>query len=146
VKVRIWIDGTTGTEPYVRRSELSVAQEWQACAVRASDLPPGGLDSARLRFELLTPGSLWIDDVHIAGATTAKSVRLNAQHTLLAALQAYREQRYADFARLAGSHWIRESGTAVIARLARSNNPQSTGATQSAAGRATALPSESKLR
>ena len=70
-------------------------------------MPAGGLDSARLRFELLTPGTLWIDDFHIPGETTSKSARLNAQRTLLAALQAYREQRYADFARLAGSHWIR---------------------------------------
>ena len=72
-------------------------------------MPAGGLDSARLRFELMTPGILWIDDLHIRGETASKSARLNAQHTLLAALQAYREQRYADFARLAGSHWIRQS-------------------------------------
>ena len=57
----------------------------------------------------MTPGILWIDDLHIRGETASRSARLNAQRTLLAALQAYREQRYADFARLAGSHWIRQS-------------------------------------
>ena len=96
--------------------------------MRASDMPAGGLDSARLRFELLTPGILWIDDLHVPGETTSRSARLNAQRTLLAALQAYREQRYADFARLAGSHWIRESSTAATARLARTNDQPPAGA------------------
>jgi len=145
-KVRIWIEGNSGGQPYVRRSELSVSTEWQTRAVRASDLPAAGLDSARLRFELLTPGTLWIDELHIPGETTSKSARLNAQHTLLAALQAYREQRYADFARLAGSHWIRESNTVATARLARSSDPPPSGATHSSNAGATALPSESKLR
>jgi hypothetical protein len=145
-KVRIWIEGSSGSNSYVRRSEISVSTEWQAYAVRASDLPIGGLDSARLRFELLTPGSVWLDELHIPGAATSKSARLNAQHTLLAALQAYREQRYADFARLADSHWIRESNTTAVARLARSNERPSSEATQSPAARATALPSDSKLR
>jgi len=146
VKVRIWIEGESAGQPYVRRTELSVSTEWQARAVRASDIPPGGLDSARLRFELLTPGSLWIDELHIPGETTAKSARLNAQHTLLAALQAYREQRYADFARLAGSHWIRESSTAAAARLAGTNDLMPAGATRSTNAGASALPSERKLR
>jgi len=145
-KVRIWIEGESAGQPYVRRTELSVSTEWQARAVRASDLPAGGLESARLRFELLTPGSLWIDELHIPGETTSKSARLNAQHTLLAALQAYREQRYADFARLAGSHWIRESSTAATARLARTNDLPPAGATRSTNAGASALPSERKLR
>ncbi len=70
----------------------------------------------------MTPGILWIDDFHIRGETTSRSARLNAQRTLLAALQAYREQRYADFARLAGSHWIRESAMTTSGRLARTND------------------------
>ena len=87
--------------------------------MRASDVPAGGLDSARLRFELLAPGSLWIDDLHVPNETTSRSGLLNARRTLLAAIQAYREERYAEFARLAGSHWIRESSAAATTRLAR---------------------------
>ena len=45
----------------------------------------------------------------------------------LAALQAYREQRYADFARLAGSHWIRQSSTPAGGRLARTNDAPAEG-------------------
>jgi hypothetical protein len=126
-RVRVWIEGESGGKPYVRRTELDVSTTWESRTVRASDIPARGLDSARLRFELMTPGVLWIDDLHIRGETTSRSARINAQRSLLAALQAYREQRYADFARLAGSHWIRQSATSVSGRLARTNEPPSEG-------------------
>jgi hypothetical protein len=132
--VRVWIEGEAGGRPYVRRSELVVPGTWESRAVRASDLPPGGLDSARLRFELLTPGTLWLDDLKVGDDGAGKSIRLNAQRTMLAALQAYRERRYADFARLAGSHWVKQS-SGLTARLARSNDRPPN-----------ALPSDRKLR
>jgi hypothetical protein len=95
----------------------------------------------------LTPGVLWIDDLHIPSETTSKSARLNTQRTLLAALQAYREERYADFARLAGSHWVRESTTAGSARLARITElPLKPGAARSSDADPSALPPERKLR
>ena len=96
---------------------------------RASDIPASGLDTARIRFEMMTPGVLWIDDLRIGSEAPSKSARLNARITLLAALQAYREQRFADFARLAESHWIRQSNTAPNNRLARANDlPSKVGA------------------
>jgi hypothetical protein len=127
-KVRVWIEGESAGKPYVRRTELDVSTVWESRTFRASDIPAGGLDRARLRFELMTSGILWIDDLHIRGETNSRSVRINAQRTLLAALQAYREQRYADFARLAGSHWIQQSTTAGSGRLARSDDPPPEGA------------------
>ena len=121
--VRVWIEGESGGQPYVRRTELNVSSEWEARVVRATDLPAAGLEKARLRFELMTPGMLWIDDLHVRAESTSRSARLNAQITLLAALQAYREQRFGDFARLAESHWIRQSNPTPAARLARANRP-----------------------
>jgi hypothetical protein len=149
-KVRLWIDGEAGGQPYIRRTELSVSTGWEPRVVRASDVPAGGLDSARLRFELLSPGTLWIDDIRILSSDPAsRSGRLHAQRTLLAALQAYREQRYADFARLAGSHWIRQSNTLATGRLARATDGSpragSTG-TRSTDAEPSALPPDRKLR
>jgi hypothetical protein len=118
-RVRLWIQGETGGEPYLRRSEFSVASDWDGRAVRASDLPAGGLDSARLRFEMMTPGTLWIDDVKVVGEAPPKAVRLNAQRTLLAALQAYRTQHYAEFARLSSSHWTRHPSILAASRTGR---------------------------
>ena len=71
---------------------MTVSTAWEGRAVRASDVPAGGLDSARLRFELLSPGNLWIDDLHIPNETTSRSGLLNARRTLLEAIQAYREE------------------------------------------------------
>ena len=106
-KLRLWIEGEAAGRPFIRRSELTIKPDWTPLAVRASEVPPGGLDSARLRFELLTPGSLWIDDLAVSGDLLSEPERLNVRRALLAALQAYREKRYADFARLATSHWAR---------------------------------------
>jgi hypothetical protein len=106
-KLRLWIEGEAAGRPFLRRSELTIQPEWSPLAVRASGVPPGGLDGARLRFELLTAGSLWVDDLAIAGEAASEPERLNARRALLAALQAFRERRYADFARLAASHWAR---------------------------------------
>ncbi len=124
-KVRVWIEGESGGKPYVRRTEMTVSTEWEGRAVRASDVPAGGLEKARLRFELLAPGSLWVDDLHLPSEATSKSGLLNARRTLLEAVQAYREERYAEFARLAGSHWIQESSAAATTRLAHA--PEGTG-------------------
>ncbi len=124
-KVRVWIEGASGGKPYVRRTEMTVSTDWEGRAVRASDVPAGGLDSARLRFELLSAGNLWIDDLHVPNETTSRSGLLNARRTLLEAIQAYREERYAEFARLASSHWIRESSAAATTRLARATERNS---------------------
>jgi hypothetical protein len=118
-KVRVWIEGESAGKPYVRRTEMTVTTAWEGRAVRASDVPAGGLEKARLRFELMSPGNLWIDDLRVPSETTSRSGLVNARRTLLEAIQAYREARYAEFARLASSHWIQESSAAATTRLAR---------------------------
>jgi hypothetical protein len=118
--VRVWIEGEAGGQSFLRHSEFKVSTAWEGRLVRASDLPAGGLDSARLRFEMMAPGTLWIDDLRVVGEAAPKAVRLNAQRTLLAALQAYRAQRYAEFARLASSHWARHPS---ILAATRPNRP-----------------------
>ncbi len=122
--MRIWIEGETAAQPgapshpIVRRADLTVPADWSSIAVRAAEIPPGGLIAARLRFELLGAGRLWIDDLALNPTSTpapapaadpilSETERLNARRALVAALIAYRDNRYADFARLAASHWAR---------------------------------------
>jgi hypothetical protein len=143
-KVRVWIEGEGGGRSFIRRTEVSISPDWQARAVRTSDIPAGGLDWARVRFELPVAGTLWVDDLKVVGEGSSKSARLNAQRTLLAALQAYREERYSDFTRLAGSHWIRDSSFSA-SRLAGVPAPES-GADRSAGAPASALPPERARR
>jgi hypothetical protein len=146
-QVRLWIEGEVGGLPYLRRSEFKVSSAWELRAVRAVDLPAGGLDSARLRFEMLTPGTLWIDDVHVVGEVAPKAVRLNAQRTLLAALQAYRTQRYGEFARLAGSHWARHPGILAVSREKRpAELSETSGSSRSGPAAASALSPDRRVR
>lgn len=141
-RVRVWIEGESAGKPYQRVSELSVPAGWAERAVRASDVPAAGLDPVRLRFELLTPGSLWVDDLSVTGEALSGPERRNALVALLAASQAFREKRYADFARLAGSHWVRPPGSA-------DGGPEGPAADRSAlirTGDASALPPGRRLR
>ena len=110
-KVRVRIDGLAAGRPYARQLELPTPSrgDWAESIIKASQLPDGGLESARLRFELIGPGRLWIDDVSVVGDALSESERLNARRDLTAALSAYREKRYADFARLGSSHWARHA-------------------------------------
>lgn len=133
-RLRLWIEGEAGGQPFLRRTELTIQPEWGAQAVRASSLPAGGLESARLRFELLSPGTVWVDEVNVAGELLTDTERAYARRALVAAIVAHRENRYADFARLAGSHWARRPAAlwgdpAAVAR-----------------GGANALPSDRRLR
>jgi hypothetical protein len=119
-KVRVRIDGLAAGRPYARQLELPTPSrgEWAESIIRASQLPDGGLESARLRFDLLGPGRLWVDDVSVVGDALSESERLNARRDLTAALSAYREKRYADFARLGGSHWARYASMGQAAAIA----------------------------
>jgi hypothetical protein len=147
--VRVWIEGQSGNEPYIRRSELTVSTSWDRRAVRASDFPAAGLDSARLRFEMMTPGVLWIDDVRIKSDAASPSERQNAQGALLAALQAYREERYSDFARLARSHWVRQavgSGAAGLSLVPDLQAKAASSPPRPGDAAASALPPDRKLR
>ena len=74
------------------------------------------LHSALKRLDRLAPGE------PTGPSLAGESERLNARRDLTAALSAYRERRYADFARLGGSHWSRNaaSGTATAVAGERS--------------------------
>ena len=105
--VRVYFEGESAGSPFRRHAEVAAGSEWSEIRLQAADLPTGGLDQVRLRFERSTPGPLWLDDVAVSGDGPSETAR-RAQMILTAALQAYREKRYADFARLAGSHWARK--------------------------------------
>jgi hypothetical protein len=144
-RVRVWIEAESAGQPFVRRSELSVPKEWTAMAVRTTEIPPAGLTAARLRFELLSPGRLWVDDLSLAGEALSETERINAQRALVAALQAYRERRYADFARLASSHWARLP--AIVGAAAGEGRAfDRTGPGMIRTGGTTALPPDRRLR
>jgi hypothetical protein len=104
--VRVWVEGEAAGQPIVRRAEVAVPNVWAEQRIRVSNLPGAGLERMSLRFELVEPGRLWVDDLTVSGQRPSEPT-LRAQRTLVAALQKFRERRYADFARLASSYWSR---------------------------------------
>ncbi|MDB5352647.1 MAG: hypothetical protein JWN86_3894 [Planctomycetota bacterium] len=138
--VRVWIEGDASGKPFSRHADAAAGTEWAEIRLQVVELPPGGLDRIRLRIERKTPGPLWLDDVAVSGDGPSESVR-RAHLVLTGAQQAYREKRYADFARLAGSHWAREVEPDLEAQSPeRPPSPIRTGST------ATDLPSGRRLR
>jgi hypothetical protein len=115
--VRVRIEGELRGHPIVRLANLTAHRDWVEAAILVGDLPAEGLDRARIRFEMGVPGRLWIDDLSLAGPGPSDVERQHARSTLTAALQAYGEGRYADFARLAASHWVRREGTDLVGRF-----------------------------
>jgi hypothetical protein len=123
-KVRVWIEGESGGRPLVRRADVPAGTDWAERAIRVPDLPADGLETVRLRFEWLgpAPASLWLDDVSVQGQGPSES-GLRAQQVLAEALQAYRRKRYADFARLLGSHRARGAAPDAVRTGASTDLP-----------------------
>ena len=117
-RVRVRVDGQGGGLDYARQLDVPARGDWAETVVRAGQLPEGGLDSARLRFELLGPGRLWVDDISVVGEALSESEKLYARRDLMAARAAYRDKKYADFARLAGSHWARYVSSGPVPAVA----------------------------
>jgi hypothetical protein len=143
-RVRLWIEGQIAGRPFIRQLEFAPTTEWSATAARVSGIPETGFESARLRFEMLTPGRIWLDDLTVSGPALTEAEKLNARRDLMAALSAYRDHRYADFARLAGSHWTRHvaSEPAATGRLAGDRS----GIIRTGVSEPTALPTNRTLR
>lgn len=111
VPVRIWIEGQAAGKSVARRAEVTPKADWTEQRLRVPGLPEAGLDRLRLRFELGAAGRLWIDDLAVIG-TRLSEPDARAKTILLKAKQAYREDRIADFARLANSPWARPAAAA----------------------------------
>jgi hypothetical protein len=107
-KVRVRIEGEAAGRPVVRQVEVPVGAEWARREVRVPNLPAGGLDRLSLRFEWLGPatGTLWVDDVNVAGQGPSESGR-RVKLILTDALAAFTQGQYAQFARLTASHHAR---------------------------------------
>jgi hypothetical protein len=114
-RVRVWIDGVASGQPLPpRRAELPGRLEWTPVTIPLADLPADGLDRARLRFELLAAGRLWVDDLSLTGQGPSEPER-RARRVLVAAIAAYNDGRFADFARLANSRLARRGAPPAAA-------------------------------
>ncbi len=138
-RVRIRIETVPGALNPVQLSTVLRGNDhraWTRVTRKVPGLPTDGDSRIQLRFELIDPGRLWIDDLSMTGPGLAQ-----ARSSLNAALQAFDEQRYADFARLASTHWVRQLGGLPV--LSAEVHPRSPIQTREAS---TGLPGRSRLR
>lgn len=105
--VRIWLEGESDGKPVVRSVEVRATSRWTPVNIPVANLPEAGVDRVRLRLELLAPGRLWADDVTLTSTGLSRPEVLTTRRAIFSALQAYRDGRVGDFARLVESRWVR---------------------------------------
>lgn len=101
-RLRLHVEALSDGQPISRRAEVDAPAAWRKVSLPLADLPAGGLDRARVRVESLGEGRAWVDDLSLTGQAPAEADR-RGQRAVAAALRAYQDGRYADFARLAAA-------------------------------------------
>ena len=108
--VRISMQGTSPAGPFVsqgvQQAVGATAQkpgDWVPYSFSIENLPQDGLSDVSVKFELLGPGQVWIDDVQVRGFSERELAEL-AKINTMASLH-LEKGRYADCARLLDGYW-----------------------------------------
>jgi hypothetical protein len=105
--VRLAFEAEFDGRPQIQEAVVEVGPQWQRYLFRVRNLPPQGLQNARIRVEMQRPGRLWIDDVEIHRQRFTPDDVRQLTKSLSAARLAWDEQRYADCQRLLDGYWGR---------------------------------------
>lgn len=88
-----------------RRGDVPLTREWRQYQFQVEDLPVDTLERVRVRFDLMTPGNVWIDDVELYDLKFNKNERIELSKILVAAHGALREGQLADCRQLLEGYW-----------------------------------------
>jgi hypothetical protein len=87
--LRIALEGDEGGREYYRFAAIGglaggrpLAAQWSQYVLQVDDLPEGGLESLRVRFDMLGPGSVEIDDVRLFDLAFDESQRVQLTRLL----------------------------------------------------------------
>jgi len=108
--VRIAMQGTSVAGPFASQGVVqnvgataNKSGDWVPYSYSIENLPQDGLSDVAVKFELLGPGQVWIDDVQVRGFSEKELAEL-AKINSMAHLH-LEKGRYADCARLLDSYW-----------------------------------------
>ncbi len=108
--LRIAIEGASAAGPFSSQGVISAVGttapkpgDWIPYSFSVENLPPETLTSAALKFELLGPGQVWIDDVQVRSFSNAELVELSKINSM--ARLHLDKGRYASCARLLSGYW-----------------------------------------
>jgi hypothetical protein len=123
--LRLALEGQWRDQPYYRFAAVgegvgspTIASNWRCFLFRVDDLPRQGLTQLRIRFDLMGPGEVWIDEVQLASVVLSQAELIHLQKSLATARFALDKGRLADARRL-----LDGSGPRLLAERVRLNGP-----------------------
>lgn len=115
--LRLAFEGRLGDQPYYRYAEVGMvnkggspaplAAEWAQYVFPVDDLPLEGLSQIRVRFDLMGPGEVWIDDVQLFDLVFSERERSELAKLVTVAEYQLRNRQVGDCIRLLESYWPR---------------------------------------
>ena len=114
--LHLGLEGLHGSRNYYRPAILNrgadpqhqLQREWKQYVFRADDLAIKGLDEIRLRFDLMGPGEVWIDDVQLYDNLQFDSnEEIELSKIIFSADRAHKDGELGDCLRLLEGYWPR---------------------------------------
>jgi hypothetical protein len=96
-----------GLAPAPGQPPAPIAAQWGQYVVQLDDLPLEGLSSLRVRFDLMGPGEVWIDDVQLFGLAFNRSELVELQKLITLADVKLKNGQVGDCLRLLEGYWPR---------------------------------------
>jgi hypothetical protein len=150
LSVALWIKAAKGKQPTLRLAvegklaegdyyryaavggsgpnAVPLADEWAQYIYQVDDLPTTGVQDLRLRFDLVSPGELWIDDVQAYDLAFSENERVELSKLISLADYKRIAGQYGGCLRLLDSYWPRflvehvplpHGGTPIARRLSQ---------------------------
>lgn len=96
-----------GQPPGPGQPSTPITDQWKPYVFQVDDLPLEGLTSVRMRFDLMGPGEVWIDDVQLSGLAFNKSEFVELSKLITLAEMKLQNGQIGDSLRLLEGYWPR---------------------------------------
>ena len=82
-----------------------LVETWEGFTLPINDLPVAQLKSLRIGFDLLGPGTVWIDDVQLSGLLFETLEQRELNQIVARSHRQWKQARYGDCARALDDYW-----------------------------------------
>ena len=110
-KIKVSIEGTRSTTPVRHSQEFEIPRDgkWQPRVVvlEALHIDPTTVDSIRLTIDSLSPGRVWVDDIHLHDRFSTAKERGDLQGEAFLAVQGLQQGNLTPAAQLLKNDWAR---------------------------------------
>lgn len=113
-ELRLGVQSAGSSQPFARFASLGstgggrrLSSEWTRYVLHVGDLPPEGVHELAIRFNLSSPGEVWIDDVQAVALDFSEAERLELSKIITLAEYKRKSGDYGDCFRLLDGYWPR---------------------------------------